>query len=113
MGDLVQVRCYTNKNCKWKYGVVSARKGTLHYDVLIDGIRRTQHIDQMRTTAVQEAYLPKIDTSNIPISYDDQFQGKQVQPSSEDNLKDDGEITSNTYTKHNGNRRGTEFTNIK
>lgn len=53
-GDLVQVRCYTNSSVKWKIGVVTARKGNLHYDVLIDGIRHNYHVDQMKATLVEE-----------------------------------------------------------
>ncbi|KAJ8927563.1 hypothetical protein NQ314_019958 [Rhamnusium bicolor] len=76
-GDLVQVRCYTNKSCKWKYGVVSSRKRTLHYDVMIDGIGRTQHVDQIRHTAVQELHIPQIGIFN---SDDNIVQDKEELP---------------------------------
>ncbi|XP_036346512.1 uncharacterized protein K02A2.6-like [Rhagoletis pomonella] len=52
IGERVAVRDYLAKP-KWKFGVVEANKGDLHYSVrLDDGRKWTRHIDQMRRSRV-------------------------------------------------------------
>ncbi|XP_017482654.1 PREDICTED: uncharacterized protein K02A2.6-like [Rhagoletis zephyria] len=52
IGERVAVRDYLSKP-KWKFGVVEANKGDLHYSVrLDDGRKWTRHIDQMRRSRV-------------------------------------------------------------
>lgn len=64
VGDLVQVRTYTNKACKWKFGVIWTKRGSLHYEIMIDGQKYIRHIDQIRRTECKP-------TNDKPI-YDDE-----------------------------------------
>lgn len=48
VGEKVQARFYDNKTCKWKFGIIWSRKGDLHYEVMIDGQKHVQHVDQVR-----------------------------------------------------------------
>lgn len=50
VGDRVACREYLNKNCKWRFGTVSKKLGSLHYLVnLENGKVWKRHINQMRT----------------------------------------------------------------
>lgn len=56
IGDRVQIRNYTNKAEKWKFGYISQRMGTLLYEVDVDGNKTTRHVDQTLKFTLSSKY---------------------------------------------------------
>ncbi|XP_073830440.1 uncharacterized protein [Musca autumnalis] len=62
IGDRVQVHWYERGKTIWKFGVITAKWGNLHYEVLLDtGYKLKRHINQIRRSDV-----PKPDRDNNP-----------------------------------------------
>lgn len=57
-GERVQIRFYDSN--KWRFGMITNRKGKLHYEVNVDGRLHVRHIDQMRKTSCSESNDKKI-----------------------------------------------------
>jgi hypothetical protein len=49
-GQLVQIRFYNNPTCKWRFGTIIDQRGSLNYDIMVDGIEHHRHVSQIRPT---------------------------------------------------------------
>lgn len=67
IGDSVQARFYNNKCCKWKFGIITDKKGYLHYEVLIENNKYIRHIDQLRASNVKQDGDKNILIETIPV----------------------------------------------
>lgn len=68
VGDLVQIRYYQNKTCKWIFGKITARDGLLHYHIDVGGQNFRRHIDQIRHTMV-DPDPPNVSLNQPAINY--------------------------------------------
>jgi hypothetical protein len=49
-GQSVQIRFYNNPSNKWRFGTIVGQRGSLNYDILVDGIEHHRHVSQIRST---------------------------------------------------------------